>query len=72
MPAPIAAEKTVTLAMNPAVGGIPASESRNRAISAARPGLLRASPAYASSEVCSSPRADTSIKIPNEPTVMIE
>ena len=53
--------------MNPTVGGIPASDSRNRESNAAAAGLRRPSPAYARSVVERSPREDTTITTPNAP-----
>jgi hypothetical protein len=55
------------LATKPTVGGIPASESRNRVSRPAAAGLRRASPAYAESEVWRSPRAETTMTTPNAP-----
>ena len=69
-PARTAAPKTSTFAMKPAVGGMPASDSRKSVISAASPGLLRASPAYEESEVPRSPRPETSITTPNAPSTI--
>ena len=69
-PARIAAVNTPTLATNPTVGGMPASDSRNSVMSPARSGLRLESPAYAVSDVCSSPLAETSMTTPNAPSVI--